>query len=45
MRAAITAVLLLMSVVAVAQEKKLTTPLEDKHLKNVKQLTFGGENA
>jgi len=27
------------------QEKKLTTPEEDRHLKNVKQLTFGGENA
>ncbi|HVP42593.1 MAG TPA: hypothetical protein VMS96_04135 [Terriglobales bacterium] len=45
MRIVITAILLLSSLAAVGQEKKLTTPEEDKHLKNVKQLTFGGENA
>src|SRR5512135_222705 len=45
MRIVITGILLLISLAAVGQEKKLTTPEEDKHLKNVKQLTFGGENA
>ncbi len=39
------AALMVFCAFASAQEKKLTTPEEDKHLRNVKQLTFGGENA
>ncbi len=43
--ASLIAVLAILGAAAAAQEKKLTTAEEDRHLKNVKQLTFGGENA
>ena len=45
MRRAIILMLVATCIAAAGQQKKLTTPEEDRHLKNVKQLTFCGENA